>query len=44
MSRSASSTTSAVISVRPFSLLRAALKPFEMVSSTVFGNLREPRL
>src|SRR6266511_3988788 len=33
MSRRASSTTSGVISVRPFSLLRAALKPLETVSS-----------
>ena len=33
MSRSASSTTSVVISVRPFSLFRAALKPFATVSS-----------
>ncbi len=33
MSRSASSTTSVVISVRPLSLLRAALNPFATVSS-----------
>jgi hypothetical protein len=44
MSRSASSTTSAVISLRPFSLFRAALKPFETVSSILWWDLREPRL